>query len=75
MAVCALAVLFNTVGAKHLPLFEILILVLHVVGFIGILVTLGALAPKTDAKTVFTSFSNFGGWSSVGAACVASFDT
>lgn len=70
MAVVCFSVLFNTVGAKHLPLFESVILFLHIFGFFAILIPLWVLAPKAPAKEVFTSFSNYGGWSSVGAACI-----
>ncbi|KAI6914489.1 amino acid transporter [Hortaea werneckii] len=70
MGVTLLSVFFNTLGARHLPLFESLILVLHIVGFFAVIITLGVLAPKAPAEQVFTEFSNFGGWTSVGGACV-----
>lgn len=41
-----LSVFFNTLGARHLPLFESLILILHIVGFFAVIITLGVLAPK-----------------------------
>lgn len=69
-AVVAFATFFNTIGAKWLPLFEGIILFVHVAGFLGILIPLWVVAPKAPASEVFGSFSNFGGWSSVGAACV-----
>ena len=34
------------------------------------MIPLWVLAPKAPAREVFTDFENFGGWSSVGAACV-----
>jgi amino acid transporter len=70
IAVVVFSLLFNTVGAKHLPLFESMILFLHIFGFFAILIPLWVLAPKVPAKTVFTDFENFGGWSSIGGACV-----
>ncbi|KAI7472612.1 hypothetical protein KC351_g11564 [Hortaea werneckii] len=70
MGVTLLSVFFNTLGARHLPLFESLILILHIVGFFAVIITLGALAPKAPAEQVFTEFSNFGGWTSIGGACV-----
>lgn len=70
IAIAALAVLVNVYGAKRLPWIEIAMLIFHIIGFIAILVPLLALAPKADAKAVFTSFSNSGGWASVGGACV-----
>ncbi|KAI7186116.1 amino acid transporter [Hortaea werneckii] len=70
MGVTMLSVFFNTLGARHLPLFESLILILHIVGFLAVIITLGVLAPKAPAEQVFTEFSNFGGWTSIGGACV-----
>ena len=70
IAVVLFSLLFNTVGAKHLPLFESMILFLHIFGFFAILIPLWVLAPKVPAKTVFTDFQNFGGWDSVGGACI-----
>ncbi|RMY95621.1 hypothetical protein D0864_05304 [Hortaea werneckii] len=78
MGVTMLSVFFNTLGARHLPLFESLILILHIVGFFAVIITLGVLAPKVlrhmdrhaPAEQVFTEFSNFGGWTSIGGACV-----
>jgi choline transport protein len=66
IAVAAAAVVFNTVLAKKLPLVEALVLVIHIFGFFGILVTLWVLAPISDAKTVFTTFNDGGGWGSSG---------
>ena len=65
-----LAVMVNTLGAKRLPLLEATILFLHVFGFFAVLVPLWVIAPKISAKEAFTSFSNVGGWSSIGAAVV-----
>ena len=70
IAVTIFSVFFNTVGAKHLPLFESMILFLHIFGFFAVCIPLWVLAPKNSAKQVFTEFSNFGGWSSIGAACI-----
>lgn len=70
IAVVAFAVLFNTVGAKHLPLFEGAVLGLHVVGLFAVLIPLWILAPKNSAEQVFSEFSNFGGWPTTGGACL-----
>ena len=48
MAICIFSVFFNTVGAKHLPLFESMILFLHIFGFFAILIPLWVLAPKVS---------------------------
>lgn len=70
MAICVLAVLVNVFCAKALPRFEDGALVLHLVGFLAVIVPFWALAPKASASDVFTSFENSGGWSSIGAACL-----
>lgn len=65
-----LAVMVNTLGAKRLPMLEAAILFLHVFGFFAVLIPLWVIAPKIPAKEAFISFSNAGGWSSIGAAVV-----
>jgi choline transport protein len=72
MMVLLLVTLFNTVFAKRLPLFEGVILFLHIFGFFAILLPLAILSPKAPATEVFGSagFANYGGWSSIGGACV-----
>ena len=70
IAIAAFAVLFNIFGAKQLPLFEGLIFAFHILGFLVIIIPLWALGPKAKASEVFGSFDNFGGWTSIGAACV-----
>lgn len=71
IAVAAYGVIFNTWLAKKLPLVEGLVLVIHVLGFFGILVPLWVLSPRTDAKAVFTSFNNGGGWNNMATSFVA----
>ena len=70
IAVALFSIAFNTFAAKRLPLFEGVILFVHVLGFFAILIPLWILAPKASASEVFGSFSNYGGWSSVGTACM-----
>ena len=61
--------LMNTFGAKRLPILEGIVLVVHIFGFFVIIVPLWVLAPKAPASEVFGSFSNFGGWPTLGTAC------
>lgn len=68
VGLCAL--LFNIFGAKRLPLFEGVVLVLYVLGFFVIVIPLWVLADKFPTKNIFTDFANLGGWSSTGAACI-----
>ena len=69
IAVAVVATLMNTYGARKLPILEGIVLGVQVVGFFSIIVPLWVLAPKAPASEVFGSFSNNGGWSSIGAAC------
>lgn len=70
IAVAAFSVLFNTVLARKLPLVEALVLIIHIFGFFGVLVTLWVLSPRADAVTVFTEFSDGGGWGSLGGSAL-----
>ncbi|KAK5131255.1 hypothetical protein LTR08_001160 [Meristemomyces frigidus] len=70
IAVALFATAFNTFAAKKLPLFEGVILFVHILGFFAILIPLWTLAPMARSSEVFGSFSNYGGWSSVGGACL-----
>ena len=66
IAITAFSILFNTFLAKRLPMVEGLVLIVHILGFLGVMIPLWVLAPRTPAKVVFTDFTNFGGWSSTG---------
>ena len=68
VAVTAFSIIFNTFLAKKLPMVEGVILIVYVVGFFAIIIPLWVLAPRADAYTVFTQFTNEGGWSSTGTA-------
>ncbi|WEW58032.1 hypothetical protein PRK78_003499 [Emydomyces testavorans] len=70
IAVVLVCATFNTFLAKRLPLVEGIVLFLHIAGFVGILVPLWILAPRTPSKQVWTVFENSSGWSSNGLACL-----
>ena len=61
-AVLAFAVFINTVASSSLAKFEGLILILHIVGFLAILIPLTYLAPHASPQDVFRTFINAGGW-------------
>lgn len=61
--------LMNTIGARFLPILEIVVLIFTVFGFFCIVIPLWVLAPKAPASEVFGSFENLGGWPSMGTAC------
>ena len=65
-AAILLAVAFNTVLSPALPKVEGMVLVLHILGFVAILIPLVYLAPHSTPSEVFAVFLNGGGWSSQG---------
>jgi amino acid transporter len=68
IAVTAFCIIFNTFLAKRLPMVEVMVLVIHLLGFFAILITLWKLAPRASASDVFTGFLDLGGWSTTGLA-------
>ncbi|GAB7350015.1 hypothetical protein MBLNU459_g0689t1 [Dothideomycetes sp. NU459] len=68
---------FNIFLSHKLPLAEGLVLVLHVLGFFAFLIVLWVMpgSSRNSASTVFTSFSNGGGWSSQGVSCLVGLTT
>lgn len=56
------AVIINTLVSSWLPRFETIILILHVLGFFGILFPLVILGPHAPASEVFQTFINGGDW-------------
>ncbi|OCT47673.1 putative amino-acid permease PB24D3.02c [Cladophialophora carrionii] len=69
-AVASFSVFFNTFLVKKLPLVEGIVLIIHIFGFFGVLITLWVLGPRGNASDVFTTFNNYGGWSSDGLSAI-----
>ncbi|KAI5457651.1 amino acid/polyamine transporter I [Mariannaea sp. PMI_226] len=67
-AVLAYAGMLNVWGMRTMPHVNLLAGVLHVVGFIAIVITLGVMAPKNTSSFVFTDFVNSSGWKSDGVS-------
>ncbi len=65
-AVVTLGLGINTLVSSVLAKIEALILILHVVGFVAILIPLVYLAPHTSPEQVLTVFMNSGGWPTQG---------
>ena len=65
-AIISLSLFINTYLARLLPKIEAMVLMIHVVGFICILIPLVYLAPHSSAKDVFASFNNGGDWNTQG---------
>lgn len=70
IALVFFSLFINTILARNLPSIEGVILVLHVFGFIAILVPLWVLAPLSSAREVFTTFNDGGNWRSTGLAAL-----
>ena len=68
IALVFFSLFINTVLARNLPSIEGVILILHIFGFIAILVPLWVLAPLSSAHDVFTTFNDGGNWRSTGLA-------
>lgn len=64
MSISICVALFNIFLARHLPLVEGIILVLHLAGFVAIMVPLWVMAPRTPSSQVWTSFADGGSWGS-----------
>jgi hypothetical protein len=60
--------MFNTVLVKALPVFEFVILVVHILAYISFEVVLLALGPHGNSKEVFEQWENAYGWSDLSAA-------
>lgn len=70
MTITVAVSLFNIFLARHLPLVEGCILILHFAGFFAIVVSLWVLAPRTPHALVWNNFQDGGGWGSIGLACL-----
>lgn len=55
-----LALAINVVGGKLLPRMELLILVIHILGYFAILIPLTYMSNHKSNKEVFTDFVNSG---------------
>ncbi|KAI8933078.1 hypothetical protein NX059_009723 [Plenodomus lindquistii] len=67
-AILVYAAALNIWGARILPTANLLAGVLHVVGFLVIVIILGVMAPKNTASFVFTEVTNSSGWSNDGVS-------
>ena len=64
VVICSLSV--NTLVSSVLAKIETLVLILHIAGFLAILVPLVYLAPHSSPQEVFEVFANAGGWPTQG---------
>lgn len=70
-----LIVSFNIFFDRQLPTTEIVVLVLHVIGFFVFLVLFWAMGTPAPAKDVFTTFQDGGGWGSIGTSALVGLAT
>ncbi|KAJ5222250.1 uncharacterized protein N7469_008490 [Penicillium citrinum] len=71
IAIAAVGTVVNTLGARLLPPLEGVILFLHLGGFLAVLVPMWAMGPgKAPDFAVWKEFTNSGGWSGMGLACL-----
>ncbi|KAF2204121.1 amino acid transporter [Delitschia confertaspora ATCC 74209] len=65
-AMVLLLYIVNVWGAQVWPRIQNGLLILHVLGFLAVIICLWVLAPHQSAKSVFTEFTNAGGWPTMG---------
>ena len=68
-----MAVFINTVVSGLLPIIEGLILIMHVLGFVAVLISLVYLSPHGSASSVFQTWLNKGAWSTQGLSFCVGF--
>ncbi|RMZ84934.1 hypothetical protein DV738_g238, partial [Chaetothyriales sp. CBS 135597] len=68
-----LCVLVNVLVPGSLPKFEIFIIIFHISGFIAIVATLWALAPRSPSHLVWATALNEGGWPTQGLSYCVGF--
>lgn len=61
-----LALVINLIGGKLLPRAEVVLLVVHILGFFGVLIPLVYMAEHNTKEQVFMSFQNGGGFKTQG---------
>lgn len=65
-AMVAVLYVVNIWGNEVWPKLQNGLMILHILGFLVVVIVLWVMAPHQSAKAVFTGFTNSGGWSSTG---------
>jgi choline transport protein len=73
LAIIAVNVFINVITPDFLPKFELMILVLHLVGFVAIIATLLSKAELGSASSVWLTAFNRGGWPTQGLSYCVGF--
>jgi len=66
LPVMAFWVVCNIWGSDIMPRIQNAFMVVHIGGFVAVVVVFCVLAPHVDAKTALLTFTNGGGWSTTG---------
>ncbi|KAK5170961.1 uncharacterized protein LTR77_004105 [Saxophila tyrrhenica] len=66
MGLVLFCVFFNIFLTVRLPLVEVLVLVLHVLGVFVVIIPLWVMAPRGNAHDTIFNFTDNGGWGNVG---------
>lgn len=61
---------FNVFLSRRLPLTEVVVLTLHIVGVFVVAAPLWAMAPKGSAHDTILNFTSNGGWENRGLATI-----
>ncbi|KAL9116654.1 MAG: hypothetical protein Q9187_006820, partial [Circinaria calcarea] len=70
IAVTTFSVIFNTIFASRLPVVEITLLMIHLLGLLAVVIPLWVMAPRANARDALLVFDNSGGWSSTGLSAM-----
>lgn len=68
LAVVIVSGVFNIWLSNFFPLLNNISMVLHIMGFVAVVVVLWVLAPHAPIDQVLLNFTNEGGWSSMGTS-------
>lgn len=66
------AILFNMFAINKLPLIEGIVVIIHLFGFLAIIVIFWVMGPRTPASETFLTFQDSNGWGSSGLATLVS---
>ena len=75
IAVICFSIVFNTLLAGRLPATEGIAVIVHICGLFGVIIPLWCMAPRASPQDVLLTFTNNGGWSSVGLSSMIGLTT
>ncbi|KAL8650363.1 MAG: hypothetical protein Q9210_003868, partial [Variospora velana] len=69
-AMTLFCVTFNTVGAKVLPIIQIVVCTMHFLGFFAVIVPLWVFSSRATPSEALLTFTNDGGWPTTGLSAM-----